>query len=185
MNWLKSIAVSAVLWGAVAAISAQEVTPLLGVPFGGPMKLTRCPFNTDQAKAPCWIGQPYVHKPTGSTSGSVYLPGADRRPEWAAYAMFEVTIDKAGKVQSMEVHTLRQGRQKIADSISLRFGSPYKNELKRPDVGWAHWKSAEGTAEMNCSDECWITFRTPTAQADLDAELAERAKKDAGRPKAP
>ena len=71
MNWLKSIAVSAVLWGAVAAISAQEVTPLLGVPFGGPMKLTRCPFNTDQAKAPCWIGQPYVHKPTGSTSGSV------------------------------------------------------------------------------------------------------------------
>lgn len=51
MSWLKSGAVSAALWAVVAAVSAQEVKPLLGVPFGSAFKLTtRCPFNSEPRK---------------------------------------------------------------------------------------------------------------------------------------
>lgn len=185
MNWVRTGAVAAAVLASAAA-SAQEAKPLLGVPFGASFKLTtRCPFNSDQSKVPCWIGEPFFYKPTGSTTGSVHLPGPDQRPVWAGHAMFKVTLDKAKRVQELQVRTFWQNRKEIADSISLRFGAPYQNELKRADVGWAHWKSPEGTAAMNCSEDCWVTFRTTAAQAEYDAEMAERAKKDAARPKAP
>lgn len=185
MNWVRAIVACATVGSAEVAV-AQDVKPLLGVPFGGVLKLTtRCPFNSDQSKVPCWIGEPFFYKPTGSTTGSVHLPGPDQRPAWAAHAMFKVTLDKAKRVQELQVRTFRQNRKEIADSISLRFGAPHQNELKRADVGWAHWKSPEGTAAMNCSEDCLVTFRTTVAQAEYDAEMAERAKKDAARPKAP
>lgn len=184
MKWARTLTVCVAPLAAVMAW-AQVFKPLLGIPFGAPLKLTQCPFNTDQAREPCWIGAPTFYKSNGSTSGSVHLPDADRRPEWAAYALFDLTLDRAGKVQELRVHTFRQSRKQIADSVSLRFGSPITNELTRIGAGWARWKSSEGTVEMNCSGECWTTFRTPAAQAERDAELAERARKEAARPTAP
>jgi len=171
---------------AVPNALAQAQSRLLGIPFGDKLALAQCPTNTDKAKAPCCIDRPFLYKPTGSKSGYVHLPNAEERPEWAAHAMFQISLDKNARVQELKVNTLgSQNRFQISESISKRFGKPIQDELRRSDVSWASWRSTEGSVEMRCKDECWIEFRTPTAQAALDAELAERAKVNAARPKAP
>ena len=159
---------------------------LLGIPFGEQLQLAQCPANTDKAKVPCWIDKPFLYKPTGSKSGYVHLPNSKDRPDWAAHAMFQIIQDKDGRVQELKVQTFSsKNRIQIAESISMRFGKPYEDELRRSDVAWAAWRSPQGHVEMRCKDECWTEFRTPTAQAELESELAERAKQNATRPKAP
>jgi hypothetical protein len=183
-----SLIIAAVLATAVAAPNAmaQPQSRLLGVPFGDKLALAQCPTNTDKAKAPCWIDRPFLYKPTGSKSGYVHLPNAEERPEWAAHAMFQISLDKDARVQELKVNTFSsQNKIQISESISKRFGRPIQDELRRSDVSWASWRSTEGYVEMRCKDECWIEFRTPTAQTARDAELAERAKVNAARPKAP
>ena len=100
--------------------------------------------------------------------------------------MFHVTLDKSGVVQEIKVSTFdARERHEIVESVSARFGMPFESEMRRDDVAWAYWRSSEGHVTMRCKGECWVEFRTPSAQAALDAELAARAKKDASRPKAP
>ncbi|MFD1578434.1 hypothetical protein [Ramlibacter ginsenosidimutans] len=100
--------------------------------------------------------------------------------------MFELTLDKASVVQAVKVHTFdSKARVEIAESISRRFGPPFESQLSSADLAWASWRSAEGSVGMHCSDECWIDFRTPSEQAEVDAEQADRARRDAARPKAP
>ena len=167
-------------------VLAQHLPKLLGVPFGERLTLTQCPFNTNNAKAPCWIDKPFLYKPTGSKSGYVYLPNANERPEWAENVMFEISQDKDGKVQEIKVHTFRsQNKLQISESISKRFGKPMQDELRSSEASWAAWRSTEGSVEMRCTDECWIEFRTPVAQAEKEAELSARARANAARPKAP
>lgn len=169
----------------VAADVLAQAT-LLGVPFGEKLQLVQCPAITDKARVPCWIDKPFLYKPTGSKSGYVHLPNSKDRPEWAAYAMFQILQDKDGRVQELKVNTFgSQGRAQISESISMRFGKPYQDELRRSDISWAAWRSPEGHVDMRCKEECWIEFRTPAAQAALKSELAERAKQNANRPKSP
>jgi hypothetical protein len=100
--------------------------------------------------------------------------------------MFELMLDKSGVVQEVKVNTFNaHERHDIAESISQRFGTPFENQLHRYDISWAKWRSPEGYVEMRCQAECWIEFRTPSAQAAREAGLAERAKSEAARPKAP
>ena len=165
---------------------SQPQSKVLGIPFGEKIALAQCPANTDKAKAPCWIDKPFLYKPTGSKSGYVHLPNAEERPEWAAHGMFEIIQDKDGRVQELKVNTLgSKNKIQIAQSISQRFGKAIQDELRRSDISWASWRSTEGYVEMRCKDECWVEFRTPAAQAAREAELAERAKVNAARPKAP
>lgn len=56
-----------------------------------------------------------------------------------------------------------------------------RNELSSRHIDDALWKSPGGTAEMLCSDKCWLDFRTPKTQAERDLEPTERANKDASR----
>lgn len=180
------VLLAAAVSAAATTVMAQSAKPLLGVPFGDSLKLSICPFNTDGVKKPCWVGKSFFYQPTGSTSGMVHLPGADQRPAWAAYASFNLTLDKDGRVQHLRAEVADgKERHKIADSISLRFGTPFKNELALRQLASASWRSPEGTVEMLCGDKCWVDFRTPKAQAERDAELAERARKEAARPSAP
>ena len=172
----------------MALLSANPQTPkeLLGVPFGSPISIARCPTNTAKALRPCWIGRPFIYKPTGSLYGHVYLPNSNQRPAWAANATFELTIGKSGVVQQLRVNTFNLlDRFNIAESISRRFGEPQVDELRHSETSWANWRSPEGYVEMRCQRERWIDFRTPPAQASLEAELASRSKGDAARPKSP
>lgn len=172
--------------GISPGVLAQPQSTLLGIPFGEKLSLSQCPANTDHAKSPCWIGRPFVYKPTGSRSGSVHLPNPAGRPDWAANATFQIQQDKDGRVQELKVQTFSShNRLKIAESISRRFGSPIQNQLQRSGASWASWRSADGYVDMQCENECWIDFRTPASQAAREAELAERARLDATRPKAP
>jgi hypothetical protein len=169
-----------------AALGAQSSKPVLGIPFGETLVMKICPFNTDKTKAACWIAKPFVHKPTGAKLGSIHLPNPNSRPEWAAYAAFEVTLDREDKVQEIKVHPIGEpDRYEIAKSISLRFGAPREDQLRRSDVSWASWKTDEGNVEMRCQRECWIEFRTPSAQSARDVEKRARDKSNAERPKAP
>lgn len=180
--------IAVVLATQIVTLNALAQTPmkLLGIPFGEKLALAQCPANTAKAKSPCWIDRPFLYKPTGSKSGYVHLPNAEERPEWAAHAMFEITQDKDGRVQELKVNTFSSDdRILVSESISKRFGKPFQNELRRSDVSWAYWRSAEGYVEMRCKDECWTEFRTPSAQAAREAELAERTRVNAARPKAP
>ncbi|MEN9374658.1 MAG: hypothetical protein RIR79_2210 [Pseudomonadota bacterium] len=172
--------------GLSCTVYAQSGKLLLGVPFGEKLIMKTCPLNTDKAKEPCWIGSPFLYKPTGTKLGSIHLPNPDSRPEWAAHGMFEVSLDRQDKLQEIKVHLFSESdRHKIADSISQRFGSPHENQLRRTDVSWASWKSSEGSVEMRCKGECWIEFRTPSAQAAREAEQRDRELANAKRPKAP
>mgnify|MGYP000856758310 FL=1 len=165
---------------------AQTGKLLLGVPFGEKLDLRQCPSNTDKANAPCWIEKPFLYKPTGSRLGHIHLPNPSTRPEWASYAMFQIDLDKDNRVQELKVTTFdSKDRIQVGESISLRFGKPLENELRRSDASWASWRSSEGYVDMRCVDKCWIEFRTPTAQAAREAEMAERNRMNASRPKAP
>lgn len=186
MQFCLLIASALLVFGTAAPAFGQESNHLLGIPFGGRFQLSQCPANTDKAARPCWLDRPFFYKPTGSQSGHVHLPSSDTRPKWAAHAMFQLTLDKAGIVQEFKVNTFdAQERRQIAESISRRFGAPVENMLHREDISWASWRSPEGTVSLRCQRECWVEFRSPSAQAALDAELATRAKKDAARPSAP
>lgn len=100
--------------------------------------------------------------------------------------MFELMLDKSGVVREVKVNTFdAQQRHEIAASVSQRFGTPFENQLGRHDISWAKWRSQEGYVEMHCQTECWTAFRTPSAQAARETELAGREKVDAARPKAP
>lgn len=183
-----SLSVASVLLavGIPALASAQSSKLLLGIPFGGKLQLSQCPVNTDKATRPCWIDRPFFYKPTGSSSGHVFLPDSDGRPKWAAHAMFKLTLDRAGLVQEIRVNTLdAQMRHQSSESISSRFGPPMESNLLREDASWASWRTAEGSVALRCQRECLVEFRTPLAQSALDAELAARAKRDAARPTAP
>lgn len=185
-NLINFLVAAALAQGFILDASAQQAPTLFGVPFGSELALTECPENTDKAKRPCWVSQPFLHKPTGSKSGYVHLPKAQDRPEWAANVMFQLSQDRNGRVQEIKVRTFgSHNRIQIGESISKRFGKPTQDELRRSDVSWASWRSSEGAVEMRCGDECFIEFRTPPAQKSLEAELAERARANATRTKAP
>jgi hypothetical protein len=169
-----------------SSVHAQPSNRLLGIPFGEKLRLTQCPSDTQKATKPCWIEKPFYDKPTGAKLGYAFLPNPDSRPKWAAYAMFSLTLDKANVVQEIKVNTFDPAeRFEIAQSISSRFGKSDDDRLKSSDVKVAYWSTKEGTAQIRCSKECWVEFRTPTAQAERNAEYAARQKADAVRPKAP
>lgn len=167
------------------ALNAQTGKLLLGIPFGEPLHLKICPFNTDTAKAPCWVSKPFVAG-SGHRLGSIHLPNANSRPDWAENVQFRVLLDRQDRVLEINVNTLTNtNRYEIADSISKRFGLPQEDQLRHAEISWARWKSLEGNVEMRCKDECWIDFRTPSAQAERETELRAREKSNAAKPKAP
>ncbi|WP_139826197.1 MULTISPECIES: hypothetical protein [Derxia] len=174
------------LAGIANTAEAQAGKQILGIPFGEPLRMQKCPSNTEAAKAPCWIDKPFIYKPTGGKLGSVHIPKPESRPEWAAHAWFELSLDRQDKVQQIKVEIFGPAdRQQIASSISQRFGRPTENQLDRSDVSWVSWSTAEGRVEMRCQEKCWIEFRTPSEQLAREAEKRERERVNENRPKAP
>lgn len=167
----------------------QQSEQLLGLPFGDTLKISACPKKFWDAKKPCWVGKPFFYKPDGSLTGAVAVPEGEskKRPLWAAHGTFNLTLDKEGKVQKIEIRTSAPNEaDEIVKSVSKRFGAPLSNYVT-PHGQLAKWSSpTQGGVEMFCHDEaCITTFRTAKNQKELDAELAARAKSDAVRPDAP
>jgi len=182
MNKIFNTAALVTLFSPMAIAMGETV---LGVPFGEKLSVAQCPVNTDDAESPCWVGKPFIAK-DGTRTGYVHLPFPDRRPAWAAYGLFQLHIDKADRVQEVKANIFKaSARLQIAESISARFGTPKEIQLNKPDAGWASWKTDSAYIEMRCTSECWVEFRTPSAQARHELELAQRAKIDRARPVSP
>ena len=171
----------------VVAASYAKAEGLLGLPFGDKLELRACPANSDKAKAPCWIDKPFFYKPTGAKLGYIHVPNPDSRPSWAAYAMFQITLDGDSKVQELRVEPVsREAHDEILSSVSIRFGAPKQSDRFDNGLSSASWRSSEGTANMYCSPgKCFVEFRTPKAQAEREAGMAAQRLKNAARPKAP
>ncbi len=105
MRYQLLIASAMLALGIATPASGQNTNELLGIPFGGKLQLSQCPFNTDKVTRPCWIDRTTVFKPTGSRSGYAFLPNSESRPKWAANAMFQLTLDHKGIVQEIKVNT--------------------------------------------------------------------------------
>jgi len=176
--------VVAILIGSAAAAPAVNV---LGLPLGGklPHQLKKCrdaETLTGKPASICWAGQPSSHK--GAKSGMVLIPGADSRPKWAAYAMFDLALSSAGEVERIKVRTHSASlAPEIIQSISSRFGTPNTVPSR---VKNATWVRPELTVEMLCSTEwCSVDFTSAANYAARQDELAKRKKIDEARPIAP
>ena len=168
------------------SINSQTNKQLLGIPFGAPLHLQGCPSPAEEATAPCWIDSPFFYEPTGERLGAAHLPNPDLRPKWAAYAWFELTLDKLSNVQVVKVTTFNStDLYQIANSINQRFGKPINSQFQKKGISWATWSSKDGYVDMRCQEKCWIEFRTPSAQRAREAEERERKAVDAARPRAP
>lgn len=172
---------------AVAAAAAAPVTAVLGVPVGGKLSATpKTCANTSaggvDVGAICWVSQPQKYGKW--KSGMVAIPGADKRPRWAAYATFDMRLSRDGTVESLKAKThSAYDAPEIVRSISSRFGAP--NESRAAPMS-ATWVRPDIYINMLCSTEwCMVEFMSAASYGEWQADLVERRKVDAARSIAP
>jgi hypothetical protein len=150
----------------LAVTSFAGVVPVFGLPLGGKFStaLPRCPVDASTSKVMCWVGKPFLGG--GGALGSIGLPGADTRPAWAAYAMFEVEIDKHGVLDRLRVRAF-DGQQKpaIEASIARRFGVPTTSQPLVDHISSATWVRDDIDISLICKDECFVEFKRPAGPA--------------------
>jgi hypothetical protein len=174
-----------------APVFAQPVTQIFDLPLGGKVKMPvrACRFDeigSDNLRTICWVGPPSIFK--GTRSGSIGLPGADKRPRWAAYATFEASIDKDGTLSEISVWSRSAvARNEIIASIESRFGLPSEASPASEVSASAAWHQKDVHIKMLCSPSigCRVSFSSAAAFENLQRELRERRTKDAARAQAP
>lgn len=176
-------------WPAIAAQPPGVATTVLGLPLQGRIDpgIRQCPDDSSKSKWSCWIDKPFVAS-SGAKLGTAYLPNPDRRPRWAAYALFHLTLDRDGRLDEIKVSTMDPAQKpEIATSISERFGRPDSSTLAEPDVGSATWSKPEVHIDLLCSrtQPCTVIFRSPKAQLELERQQAARRSVDLKRPISP
>ena len=169
---LLGLAVSALALPSYAAIV------IFGQPLGGVVKISRqCGTTELDPKNPCWVGKPF-RSSSGALLGSAALPGLSTRPEWAAYAMFDLTLEKDGTLSQIHVKTFKfEDRIEIAKSIRERWGLP-KSVVNLPGemVAGSDWETPDLFIQMTCgSHGCNVRFRPMANEATRRTE-AEAAK---------
>lgn len=166
---------------------ADPPTMVLGVPLGGKISpnMKICPLNTDKAKEVCWISKPFTGK-SGGRLGYIHFPNQDAFPAWAVHAMFTIEVGKDGEINTLTVESFGSNeKHTIANSITSRFGLPKETTLPRDDYAFASWTGKNIYIRLECASKCSTTFRSPSAQAEVEQRAAEYRKKQAARPASP
>lgn len=188
---LRLLALATALLPAAAPVAAEPVT-VLGLPLGGQISPAKqCPQKrggTDY-RTMCWVHSP-VRLSGGTKWGMLGVPGADDRPKWAAYAMFDARVTKAGILESVDVlTTLDNQYEEIRESVAGRFGRPNRESLPASGSALATWESSDINIRLACTpgSGCKATFEYISAESRIAAKRAldiQRAK-DAARPSTP
>lgn len=185
-----SIRLGAALLTVLAAMGEAHAqgAPVFGLPLGGKMPgpIKACPFNTDHAKAICWLGKPSIS--AKGTWGSAYLPNANERPPWAEFVSFSLGLSPSGVLQNIGVTTHDSTeRVAISRSISARFGDPQVLlPLTDPSGSSLAWDTPKVHVRMICwPAKCTLSFVTPELHADGQRHIEERRRTDAAKPRSP
>lgn len=172
---------------ASTAAEAAPVVSVLGVPVGGKLSAQpkTCPnvsAGSADVRAICWAGQP--QKYGKGKSGMAVIPGADKRPEWAAYATFDLRLADDGTVENLKAKThAATDAPEIVRSISSRFGAPNENRARPISATWVR---PDIYIQMLCSAQwCMVEFMSAASYAEWQQDLANRKKIDAARPISP
>lgn len=175
----------------VVTQASETGTLIFNLPLGGQLKPTprECTvenITTNNNKALCWVGKPYIAK-DGSKLGSVNLPAPDSLPEWAAYAGFSASVSKAGQLTEITVK-VEDGNKKmvIANSINKRFGLPISTTLPRTDLAKAEW-SGEGIGifQTCTARTCEVRFLSSEALREMSIQKNNAQRVKAARPDSP
>lgn len=193
---MASKALKALLFATLAALGpahAQDAPRLkfLGISVGTPGRpLPICARDEIGVQAPrraCWIDRPFRAK-NGDLLGQVQFPN-DGMPAWAIHGATRVHASKSNAIKSIMVN-LPGGcspgdANKVAASISARFGSPEAMAGNGEFLG-AEWLNEEGHVRLTRSSKiCTVEFQTLQAREELLKELAERKRRQDGRPLSP
>jgi hypothetical protein len=187
---MKSIPLFLLVSTLSATCQADDSISIFGLPLGGkmPAPVKVCAANQIGSEASmCWVGRPSSFK--GSKSGYINLPGgSDRRPRWAAHAMFEATIARDGALEKISARTRKlDDRNEIMKSLEVRFGLPTEASPVSDSTSSANWHRKGVHIRMLCSRDiaCEVAFSSQSAFDSLQKELAARRTKDAARPASP
>lgn len=173
----------------ISPAGAAEPITVLGLPLGGKLStpLRKCQDAPPKRDAgPCWVTS--QKWPRGSVSGSLHLPDDDKRPAWAAHAMFEASFAKDGTLTEFTVETSDlHSFGTIVDSISSRFGRHAMPSPPSSYSGYASWDRPEINIHILCKTmgNCYTKFVSAEVAAYNRKRLQELARKDAERPIAP
>ncbi len=169
----------------VEGTNSESVITILGVPIGGKVgPLTQCPDDSNKSKSICWISDPHVSK-NGSRLGTIHLPGADRRPQWAAYALFEAHISKKGILERLQLRTHdAKSQDEIMEAVTARLGRPTQKPLVGPQTFSTSWIGKEVAVRMLCSygEFCTLDIASPAWWSRYQRDMEEQRKIDAARP---
>src|SRR5689334_4266154 len=119
-------AIALMLLCSATLTQAAEPINILGLPLGAKLKtpIRQCApneQNTDVTSL-CWVHKPELAA-SGARVGVVAVPGADRRPEWAAQKTLQVYVESDGTLSAVTFHTARPDAfDKIVHSVSETFG---------------------------------------------------------------
>lgn len=182
----------AALFATAMAISLganAEPVPIFGLPVGGKLQSMpkECPFSmigNYQSKTLCWIGKPFVYKPTGARLGSIQPPNQDKFPAWAAYALFEAEISKNAELERIRVKLSDGTRMvEIIQSISSRFGWPTSSKVTQTAYPYAHWNLPNILIEAACDNKeyCAVEVMSPREKAAREKERKDQRDKEAAR----
>lgn len=146
----------------IGRVAAANSIVILGLPLGEKINpLKQCPelrINAEYREL-CWVYAP-VEMSSGKW-GVVGLPGADRRPPWAAHALFEVRLAKDETLESFDVKTFNdRAFLEIFNSITARFGH---SDQRSRTVTWAstaRWDRRNVEIGLRCAPGagCKSTF---------------------------
>jgi hypothetical protein len=162
---------------------------VLGLPLGGKLKqpIPQCRGNKADTPTICQSGPPMLT--TGlAREVTLYVPGADQRPKWAADVGFNTWIGKDGSLRSFEVRTYRDDAfVEILNSITGRFGQSQKESRPGATIQTAEWGRSDIYIRLLCAPRtgCNTTFISPAQYASDQRDLAARRAKDAMRSPAP
>jgi hypothetical protein len=168
--------------------AALDPVTVFGLELGAKLKApfrqcTMKEIGTD-VRSLCWISPPFTYK--GWRTGSIQVPGADRRPVWAVNASFDTSIATDGTLGELKVKTYPSDNfNEILNSVSLKFGPATKvTNLPASKALSASWNRQDIRIELMCGPriDCYTIFTSPERAAELAREEKARRAKDAGRP---
>jgi hypothetical protein len=177
------------LLSAPSAVIAAEPVIVMGLPLGEKLEkpILQCRSSKVDVRAVCQSG-PTIITTTQAREVLLKVPGAERRPRWAADVDFNAWIGKDGTLREFSVRTYNnEAFVEILNSITGRFGQPQKESRLGAPIQTAEWTRSDIHIRLLCAANtgCNTTFISADQHARDQQDLAAHKAKDAARSPTP